>query len=758
MKIERVHVEGFGKFENFSFPLKSGLNIIFGGNAAGKTTLANFIRYCLTGELPELENYRPWFSNRFGGYLETSEGRVEFGQGRLDPELFSFTSFISEGVDNTLNGSKKVASFLMESYRNRPEAVELERILNEDFSVLMKKTKELEAEISNLKERVEAWKEKRRSLLLVLKRKKELSRDLQEKRRLLEEEIDRFESEKSERLSSIEARINEMKAELLRVEKELEEIERKTAVSEEKVREAIEIAQKLDYLRERGKELEKEIESLEEKSKDTEERLKTIMKDFSVSSLEELKLKLENMKLQIELVENEQKAKLNEIIGHLREPLREIDEKLEETQAKIENTGDDMKRFDKTLSIFRIFVAVFLTFALVSIIFAFLKSGYLFFYLTLAGTGASVVSMWNYYRLRRKLFELESELMNLSTQKRSLIERKNQIVSKLKETAGVDNIEELEKFLRDQIVKKVFERIPFLSKYGSEPRKAVENVEEQMRELLILKSSVEASLSAKKKNLEELQEYSREQEEVLKNTLKEIGVDSEDELKVLRDLLERRANLRKTRDSLEKEIANFMKEKEEIESSRSNARIEELKREVEQIESELEKLVVSPLEEPFDVLEALFRKKVELEIFERAIGYIPEFKDRIKKEHEELLRGYTRDLAVELTDVYRRFFKENQVFKVSPDLMVTINVPEEKKVVDVLNTSALKLLSFQMKRFISRVLEVESPLVVDNTFVDLDDEKIDLLWQELKEVSKTRQVVLFTSDRRLLKEEPVLKL
>jgi len=59
MKIERVHVEGFGKFENFSFPLKSGLNIIFGGNAAGKTTLANFIRYCLTGELPELENYRP---------------------------------------------------------------------------------------------------------------------------------------------------------------------------------------------------------------------------------------------------------------------------------------------------------------------------------------------------------------------------------------------------------------------------------------------------------------------------------------------------------------------------------------------------------------------------------------------------------------------------------------------------------------------------------------------------------------------------
>ncbi|PUU88972.1 MAG: hypothetical protein CI947_1802, partial [Halanaerobium sp.] len=140
------------------------------------------------------------------------------------------------------------------------------------------------------------------------------------------------------------------------------------------------------------KELEKEIESLEEKSKDTEERLKTIMKDFSVSSLEELKLKLENMKLQIELVENEQKAKLNEIIGHLREPLREIDEKLEETQAKIENTGDDMKRFDKTLSIFRIFVAVFLTFALVSIIFAFLKSGYLFFYLTLAGTGASVVS------------------------------------------------------------------------------------------------------------------------------------------------------------------------------------------------------------------------------------------------------------------------------------------------------------------------------------------------------------------------------
>lgn len=171
MKIRQVYIEGFGKFEDFSLNLKDGLNIVFGGNAAGKTTLANFIRYCLTGNLAKLEDYRPWYSKKFGGHLETDEGTVLFGSGAVDPEVFLFTSFLPEHVDDTLEGSQKISSLVSESYRNLFPAREMERVMNEDFSSLMEKEKMLRNEISNLEMKINEWKGKRKKVLLLMKKK-----------------------------------------------------------------------------------------------------------------------------------------------------------------------------------------------------------------------------------------------------------------------------------------------------------------------------------------------------------------------------------------------------------------------------------------------------------------------------------------------------------------------------------------------------------------------------------------------------------
>lgn len=83
MKIRQVYIEGFGKFEDFSLNLKDGLNIVFGGNAAGKTTLANFIRYCLTGNLAKLEDYRPWYSKSSVVISKPMKGQCSLVRERL---------------------------------------------------------------------------------------------------------------------------------------------------------------------------------------------------------------------------------------------------------------------------------------------------------------------------------------------------------------------------------------------------------------------------------------------------------------------------------------------------------------------------------------------------------------------------------------------------------------------------------------------------------------------------------------------------
>ena len=44
MKILSLHIEGFGKFHDLDISFKDGLNVVYGKNEAGKSTLHTFIR------------------------------------------------------------------------------------------------------------------------------------------------------------------------------------------------------------------------------------------------------------------------------------------------------------------------------------------------------------------------------------------------------------------------------------------------------------------------------------------------------------------------------------------------------------------------------------------------------------------------------------------------------------------------------------------------------------------------------------------
>ena len=69
MKINKIDIHGFGKLSDFSAELKDGINVIFGNNEAGKSTLQTFIkgmffslkggRRTKKGGLAELRKYQP---------------------------------------------------------------------------------------------------------------------------------------------------------------------------------------------------------------------------------------------------------------------------------------------------------------------------------------------------------------------------------------------------------------------------------------------------------------------------------------------------------------------------------------------------------------------------------------------------------------------------------------------------------------------------------------------------------------------------
>ncbi len=90
MRILRLHVENFGKLQNFDLELHEGLNAILQENGWGKSTLAAFIKAMLYGmpastkrslDENERKKYLPWQGGAYGGSMEivchTGSYRIE---------------------------------------------------------------------------------------------------------------------------------------------------------------------------------------------------------------------------------------------------------------------------------------------------------------------------------------------------------------------------------------------------------------------------------------------------------------------------------------------------------------------------------------------------------------------------------------------------------------------------------------------------------------------------------------------------------
>jgi DNA repair exonuclease SbcCD ATPase subunit len=80
MKITRLDIKGFGRFQQQAFEPGPFLNLVHGPNEAGKSTLLSFVRAMLygmrggrrsrEGELPPMRRHEPWQGGAYAGVLE----------------------------------------------------------------------------------------------------------------------------------------------------------------------------------------------------------------------------------------------------------------------------------------------------------------------------------------------------------------------------------------------------------------------------------------------------------------------------------------------------------------------------------------------------------------------------------------------------------------------------------------------------------------------------------------------------------------
>ena len=123
MRFVDIHIDGFGKFHNFNMHLDKGMNIIYGHNEAGKSTLHSFLQAMLYGlgrrsGKSVSKKYQSWdFPDEYSGQLRIEhEGKIyliqrDFNENtvsvynetdRLDiPEPEHWLSDLLDGISET---------------------------------------------------------------------------------------------------------------------------------------------------------------------------------------------------------------------------------------------------------------------------------------------------------------------------------------------------------------------------------------------------------------------------------------------------------------------------------------------------------------------------------------------------------------------------------------------------------------------------------------------------------------------------------
>lgn len=107
MKITEIQIRGFGKLNNLNIHFSDGLNVIYGENESGKSTLQAFIKASLFGLKGKrggkegaavLKRFLPWNGNAFSGHMNftLSDGRTY----RADND---FANGVCQLFDKTFN-------------------------------------------------------------------------------------------------------------------------------------------------------------------------------------------------------------------------------------------------------------------------------------------------------------------------------------------------------------------------------------------------------------------------------------------------------------------------------------------------------------------------------------------------------------------------------------------------------------------------------------------------------------------------------
>ncbi len=302
MKINKLKINAYGKLKDKEINFENNINIIYGKNEAGKSTLLNFISNCFYGisknkkgkDISDFERYMPWSGEDFSGKMEyelDNQEKFEIFRDfrKKNPKIFNEEM---EDISKEFNIDKNRGNEFFYEQTKVDEALFLSTVVVNQQEVKLEKQQQniLIQKIANLVGTGEDNVSFKRAM------------DRMDRRRLDEIGTDRS---RERPINIVTKRIDEL-------EKEKQELEKYENIKYE--------------IEEDKNNLKKQIEDLEHENQYLKE-IKLINENEKIEN-EKIKLK-ENLKHENETKTKEIKNKINEIrLNH--EDIFEENEKIKE--------------------------------------------------------------------------------------------------------------------------------------------------------------------------------------------------------------------------------------------------------------------------------------------------------------------------------------------------------------------------------------------------------------------------------------------
>ena len=605
MKIRELHVRGFGRLEDLSLKLDEGLNLVFGQNEAGKTTLSNFIMASMVGLNPEdRDRFKPWYAKEYAGkiVLKRDSGDEEviekdFSQSipstpvleGVDTVALRLLLMVSEDESPILEEDRGILRFLLSSRMElTKDAVELketlrrlethEEKLNKKLEACSQELGDIESQLVSTRREKDEYIAKFTHLRKLEMRREELEKEL----RKLEEKLENLRFMKEymmyKELTSLEQELRETEELLKSKEKYLKMEERDLLEIMDLEERLHKTEEEIDRITERVEKIARRLEELELKDRELSETLKVAQ----LGSVDEVEIRLTNVRI-IKKLLGEKKAKLGElqklsettiknenVLEYVEKNLKSMEESDPRAyEEEIDRLVKEENSLLKTQKVFKFLTILFLAAAAVFASLGFITY-YIFFYLTIPLLLSTILTFVKTRKYDEKLLEIQRDRVQAQLQynrsKKEFEEAKKNLEAVV-EHLGVGSVEELLKristgtgltgelgALKDEIEQLEKSLHQNLNVFATDDITTLMKKLEELKRVKIHK----LGLSEELKSLENIRISRRETAENLRNSIVEsrerLGIEPSRSIQEVMEEIRNTRGLLKKKEDLEKKV------------------------------------------------------------------------------------------------------------------------------------------------------------------------------------------------------------